>query len=106
MSTTVEPQLATDEKVLEGAADLEAALDKREQKKTARRAVNREFREADAAVKALLEPFGLGDAEIARVGKYRIEKRLVPGGARAFETSDSVRLIIHADKTQLEITES
>jgi hypothetical protein len=106
MAVAEDPQTALDERVLENTSDLEAALDKREQKKVARRAVNKDFREADAAVKALLEPFGLGDAEVVRVGKYRIEKRMVPGGARAFETSDAVRLIISADKTQLEITES
>lgn len=106
MAVAEQPQLATDERVLENTSDLEAALDRREQKKAARRAVNKDFREADQAVKGLLEPFGLGDAEVVRVGKYRIEKRTVPGGSRAFETNDSVRLIISADKTQLEVTES
>ena len=104
MSTTAEPQLATDEKVLEGAADLEAALERREQKKAAKRAVNKEYREADEAAKGLLAPFELGEGEIARVGRFRIEKRTVPGGQRSFETSDSTRLLISADKTQLEIS--
>lgn len=104
MATAVEPQLATDEKVLEGSADLEAALERREQKKVVKRKVNKEFREADEAVKGLLTPFELGEGEVARVGRFRIEKRTVPGGARAFETSDSTRILIQADKTQLEIT--
>lgn len=104
MAAVAEPQTAMDERVLENTSDLEAALDKREQKKVARREANKAMREADAAVKALLEPFNLGTAEVVRVGKYRIEQRLVPGGARAFETSESVRLIISADKTQLEIS--
>ena len=104
MATAVEPQLATDEKTLEGADALEAALEKREQKKVVKRKVNKEFREADEAVKGLLDPFELGEGEVARVGRFRIEKRTVPGGQRAFETSDSTRILISADKTQLEIT--
>lgn len=103
MSTTAEPQLATDEKVLEDANDLEAALERREQKKVAKRKVNKDFREADEAVKGLLQPFELGEGEVARVGRFRIEKRTVPGGQRSFETSDSTRILISADKTQLEI---
>jgi hypothetical protein len=104
MATTVEPQLATDEKPLENG-DLEAALERREQKKVVKRKVNKEFREADEAVKGLLLPFDLSDGEVARCGKFRIEVRTVPGGARSFETSDSTRILISADKTQLEITE-
>lgn len=104
MSAVAEPQLATDEKVLEGAEALEDALEKREQKKIVKRKVNKEFRDADNIVKGLIEPFQLAEGEVARVGRYRIEKRTVPGGARSFETSDSTRLIIKADETQLDIT--
>ncbi len=104
MSTAAEPQTALDERVLENTSDLEAALDKREQKKAARRAVNKEFRDADTVVKGLIEPFGLDDGEVVRVGKYRIEQKTVPGGARAFETSDATRLIISTVEAQLEIS--
>jgi hypothetical protein len=104
MSTTAEPQLAMDEKPLDSSA-LEAALDTREQKKVVKRKVSKEFRDADNIVKGLVAEFKLGTGEVARCGKYRIEVKTVPGGPRAFETSDSTRLIISADKTQLEIGE-
>jgi hypothetical protein len=104
MSTTAEPQLAMDEKPLDSSA-LEAALDTREQKMVVKRKVSKEFRDADNVVKGLVGEFNLKEGEVARCGKYRIEVKTVPGGARAFETSDSTRLIISADKTQLEIGE-
>ncbi len=105
MSTTAEPQTAMDERVLENTSDLEAALDAREQKKIVKRKVTKEFKDADTVVKGLLEPFGLGEAEVVRVGKYRIEQKTVPGGARNFETSDSTRLVISTVETQLTVTE-
>lgn len=106
MSTTAaEPQLAMDEKPIESSA-LEAALDAREQKKVVKRKVTKEFKDADDVVKGLIGEFEIGENEIVRCGKYRIQRKTVPGGARSFETNDSTKLIISVDKTQLEITES
>lgn len=74
--------------------NLEELLDKREQKKAKRAAANAAFKEEDDKVKARLSEFELADGEVARVGKYRIEKKATAARAVSFETSPSSRLNI------------
>lgn len=74
--------------------NLEQLLDKREEKKTKRGAANKAFKEADEQAKARLEEFELADGEVARVGKYRIEKKATAARSVSFDTSPSSRLNI------------
>lgn len=81
-----------DKEVDDGA--LEAALDTREKAKAKRAAAQKTFKEEDDKVKARLSEFELADGEVARVGKYRIEKKAIAGRAVSFETGPSTRLHI------------
>lgn len=73
---------------------LEALLDKREDAKAKRGRAQKAFKDEDDKVRARLSEFELGDGEVARVGKYRIAKRALPGRSVSFETSPSSRLYI------------
>lgn len=73
---------------------LETLLDKREDLKTERKAAQAAFKEKDDAVKARIAEFELADGEVARVGKYRIEKKATASRSVSFETSPSSRLTI------------
>lgn len=73
---------------------LERLLDEREDRKGKRLEANRKFKEKDDLVKARLEEFSLGEGEVARVGKYRIEKRTSRGGHREFDVAPGARLNI------------
>lgn len=75
-------------------SNLETLLDKRESKKDARRKANKEFKAEDDKVKARLEEFNLADGEVARVGKYRIEKKAITGKSVSFDTDPSSRVNI------------
>lgn len=75
-------------------SNLESLLDKREERKAERKAANKAFKTEDDKVKARLEEFNLADGEVARVGKYRIEKRATQGRSVSFDTSPSSRLNI------------
>lgn len=93
MATTEDPQLRTDEKLIEHTS-LEDALETREKRKSSLGAVRKEFKEADERAKALLAEFDLQDGEVARCGRFRIEKKGFQGRSVSFETSPSSRIKI------------
>jgi hypothetical protein len=73
---------------------LEALLDRREDRKAEKSAATAAFKEVDDAVKARIGEFELADGEVARVGKYRIEKKATQGRSVSFDTAPSSRLQI------------
>lgn len=73
---------------------LEALLDQREDVKAKKLDANRKFKEKDDLVKARLGEFELADGEVARIGKYRIEKKQRAGGHREFDVAPGTRLNI------------
>lgn len=75
-------------------SNLEALLDQREDLKRARKEAQAAFKETDDAVKARIAEFDLPDGEVARCGKYRIEKKATKPRSVAFETEGSSRLDI------------
>lgn len=74
--------------------NLEQLLDKREAAKEKRGKAQKAFKEEDDKVKARLSEFELADGEVARVGKYRIEKKALPPRSVSFDTDPSSRLNI------------
>jgi hypothetical protein len=97
MAVTEVPQLATDERVID-ASNLEAALEDRQKRKASLGALRKQFEEADNLAKALLAEFALQDGEVARCGRFRIEKRAYPGRSVSFETNPSSRIRITPDE--------
>jgi hypothetical protein len=73
---------------------LEALLDEREDLNEKRLEANRKFKEKHDLVKARLGEFNIAVGEVARVGKYRIEKRPSQGGHREFDVAPGERLTI------------
>lgn len=91
--SSVDPQDGLfDQEYDDGA--LEALLDEREALNSTRLAAVADFKEKDDAVKAKIAEFDLADGEVARVGKYRIEKRRREGGHRDFDVAPGSRLTI------------
>lgn len=88
-----DPQMGMDERIVDDAS-LEALLDKREELKLARKEAQAAFKEKDDAVKARIAEFDLGDGEVARCGKYRVERKVVKPRSVSFETSGSSRYAI------------
>lgn len=97
MAVVEEPQTATDERVLDSDA-LEEALEQRENRKNSMRELRRQFKEADERARALIGEFDLQEGEVGRVGKFRIEKKVMPGRTVSFETDPKARISIKADK--------
>lgn len=87
------PQTALDEKPID-SPELEALIDKREERKATKKEATAAFKEMDDAVKARIAEFDLPEGEVARCGKYRIEKRPTKGRSVSFETAPSSRLTI------------
>lgn len=92
-------QLGLDEHVIEDA-EVERALEDRQAKKDALNAARRIYEGANENAKGLLGRLELPDPEdetaqtAARVGRFRISKRLVKGRSVTFETKDKVRTTI------------
>lgn len=91
----VKGQLAMDETVIEDTA-LEAALEDRERAREARRPAQLRYDEADRKAKAEVERAVPADV-IARVGRFRIERKTVEGHSVSFATEDKVRVVISAE---------
>jgi hypothetical protein len=91
------PQLATDERVLESEA-LETALEQREKRKNSMRELRRQYKEADERARALIGEFDLQEGEVGRIGKFRIEKKVMPSRDVSFTTDPKARISIKADK--------
>lgn len=97
MAVAEVPQLATDERIIESDS-LEQALETREKRKNSMRELRRQFKEADERAKALIGEFDVQDGEACRIGKFRIEKKVMPGRTVSFETDPKARITIKADK--------
>lgn len=93
MPTAAQPQTSIYETTIENA-DLEAALERREQAKAKAGAARGEFKQADDHAKALIENLDLGDDAPVRVGGFVITRRQVPGGVVSFEKNASTRTYI------------
>lgn len=85
MATAARPQLAFDEKAVTDAA-LENALEARQNKYDAVKAVRHQFDEAHEAAQAEIAKLDMADGTAVRVGRFRIERRFVAGGSRSFDT--------------------
>lgn len=99
MAVVEQPQTATDERVLDSEA-LEQALEQREKRKNSMRELRRQFKEADERAKALIGEFDLQEGEVGRIGKFRIEKKVMPSRDVSFTTDPKARITIKADKTE------
>lgn len=86
-------QLAIDEEQREDQ-ELEALLEARQAAKDDRAAASYDFSEADKKAKAALEALNLGDDQVIRVGRFRIEKKHRPARHVAFDSSESSTLSI------------
>ena len=86
-------QLAMDEKVIQDP-DLEAALEERLKRKNSRDALQKEYADADAKAKGLIEGLELPDGHAARVGRFRIARSALAARTVSFETKPSSRLTI------------
>jgi hypothetical protein len=73
---------------------LEAALEERERIKENRREVNAEYKIADEAAKYELARFHLEVGEVARVGRFRIERKATPPRDVSFSTEPGDQLDI------------
>lgn len=73
---------------------LERLLDKRAELNQAKLDAARAYKEKDDQVKARLSEFSLAEGEVARVGKWRVENKVQPGGHRSFDVGRSTRLDI------------
>jgi hypothetical protein len=77
-------------------AELEAALEEREQIRKRRAEVNAEFKTADEAARDKLAGYELAVGEVARVGRFKVKKTKAEAREVSFETSPSERLRITA----------
>lgn len=91
--SSVDPQDGLFDQEYDDAA-LEALMDERETLNGKRLEAVSKFKEKDEIVKAKIAEFDLADGEVARVGKYRVEKRRTQGGHRDFDVAPSSRITI------------
>ena len=89
-----------DREINDEGGSLEALLDERETAKKKKADATKKFKEKDVLAKARLGEFNLSAGEVARVGKYRIEIKAVPGGHREFDVGGSERLNIKLFDTE------
>lgn len=94
------PQTGMDEQVIEDA-DIEAALEERAKRKASLDAVRLTYDEAHDKAMAELQKLELPDGAVARVGRFRIERRHIAAGHREFDTKASSRLVISLPSDQL-----
>lgn len=87
------PQQGFDEQAIEDK-ELEAALEQRESLKAIASGATATYREADEAAKGLVARLELPDGGAARVGRFRITRRVIKGGVRSFETKTRSQLVI------------
>lgn len=94
MSAVAEPQTSIYEKQIDNDA-LEAALEKREDLREPKKEAVRAFKQADDAVKAMLEHEELGVDSVVRIGRFIVTKRFREGGKEvSFETRSQERYSI------------
>jgi hypothetical protein len=94
MPAKANPQTSIYEKVVEDA-ELEAALERREELREARSAAVARFGEADVEVRAAIaEKLELGIDAAARVGRFVITKKMRAGRSVSFEAEPKETLAI------------
>lgn len=81
-------QLGMDERAIDND-DLLTALESYHNAREESRGAGRITKEAKAKVKALLDVNGVGVGDVIRIGRFRIERKFVPGGERTVNYSDS-----------------
>jgi hypothetical protein len=96
MTTKATPQTAMDERTVDNR-ELEKALEDREQAKGGAAEARAKFNTLDEVVKDKVEDFDLADGEVARVGRFRIEKKRVAPREVSFTAEATSRLSIKPD---------
>ncbi len=86
-------QLAMDEHVVEDA-DLEQALEARQRRKDSLGAVRAAYKEADELARGSIAKQELPEGTVLRCGRFRVERRTVPGRSVSFETEGKSRVSI------------
>lgn len=92
-SSAVDPQDGLFDTVIEDA-DLEAALEAREQKRAEKLAATKAYKVEDDNAKSLLVNHEINVGDVARVGRFRIKKTAIAASHVEFDTSGSERLSI------------
>lgn len=95
MAVKSEGQLGMDETVVDDAK-LEASLEKRHKQQASYQAVKANYAAAVAASKLELDR-ALPELGTYRVGRFRIERKMVEGGHREFDVQPSARISIQTD---------
>ena len=98
MAVAAQPQTAIGEHVVEDA-ELEAALEAREQAKAAASEARKTFAAADEAAKGRIHELDLGEGR-ARCGRFVIAERDLPARSVAFDTEASTRVTIRVAKDE------
>jgi hypothetical protein len=93
MAIEADPQDGLFDRVVEDG-DLISALEEREKRNNSRKAVNAKYKEQHEKVKGMIDAFALGDEEVVRVGRFRIQMQRREGRSVAFDTSPSRRMTI------------
>lgn len=99
MAAKASPQTAIDERLLDGkdGSALEKALEDREQAKGVKSEATAKFNTLDEVVKDKIEEFGLAEGEVARCGRFRIEKKKTAPREVSFTAEAGTRLQIKPD---------
>jgi len=87
------PQLAMDEQVITDP-DIEAALEDRQAAKEALNEKQASYEELNETAKAQLAKLELPVGAVARVGRFRIERKISAARSVSFETAAKERLAI------------
>lgn len=87
------PQTAMDEQVIDDA-EVEAALEEREKRKSSLDAVRKIYDGAHEAAVAEIAKLELPEGGAARVGRFRVTRQEIPAGHREFDTKASSRIRI------------
>lgn len=93
---TATPQTAMDEKPIDDR-ELEKALEDREQAKGTASEARAKYTTLDEVCKDKIEEFKLAEGEVARVGRFRIEKKRVAPREVSFTAEATSRLSIKPD---------
>jgi hypothetical protein len=98
MAVGAQPQIAIDERVVE-SAELEAALEAREEARAALREARAAFKAADEPARGLIAALELSEGPV-RVGRFRLVVLEVEARSVAFDTEPTTRLTITPDREE------
>lgn len=93
MAIAAQPQTSLYEEVVENSL-IEAALERRQEKKAKQATASKAYREADEAAKGHLAALDLEEGTSIRIGRFVVSKRDIAARQVAFETAPSSRLAI------------